>query len=78
MAKVSTSTAPASSATASSSILTATPNTHEAVVQIGLELGVVAITAVIAGTGAKATHAMVALWFLILVLLLVTPRAAAT
>ena len=45
---------------------------HDALEQIGLELVAVAITAVIAGTGPKAAHAMVALWLLLWVLFLIT------
>ena len=45
---------------------------HQALEQIGLELAAVAITAVIAGTGPKAAHAMVALWLVLWVLYLIT------
>ena len=48
---------------------------HDALEQIGLELVAVAITAVIAGTGPKAAHAMVALWLLLWVLFLITKYA---
>lgn len=54
-------------------IVNATPSTPRDVLeQIGLELAAVAITAVIAGTGPKAAHAMVALWVLLWVLFLLT------
>jgi hypothetical protein len=48
---------------------------REALEQIGLELAAVAVTAVIAGTGPKAAHAMVALWILLWVLFLITKYA---
>jgi hypothetical protein len=48
---------------------------HQALEQIGLELAAVAITAVIAGTGPKAAHAMVALWLLLWALYLITKYA---
>ena len=53
--------------------ITSSPSTpHDALEQIGLELAAVAVTAVIAGTGPKAAHAMVALWLLLWLVLLVT------
>jgi hypothetical protein len=53
--------------------MTENPSTsHDALEQIGLELAAVAITAVIAGTGPKAAHAMVALWLVLWVLYLIT------
>ena len=48
---------------------------REALEQIGLELAAVAVTAVIAGTGPKAAHAMVALWLLLWMLFLITKYA---
>ena len=55
------------------SLMTENPSTsHDALEQIGLELAAVAITAVIAGTGPKAAHAMVAFWLLLWVLFLLT------
>ena len=58
------------------SLMTENPSTpHDALEQIGLELAAVAITAVIAGTGPKAAHAMVALWLLLWVLFLITKYA---
>jgi hypothetical protein len=48
---------------------------REALEQIGVELAAVAVTAVIAGTGPKAAHAMVALWLLLWVLFLITKYA---
>ena len=55
------------------SLMTENPSTsHDALEQIGLELAAVAITAVIAGTGPKAAHAMVALWLVLWVLYLIT------
>jgi hypothetical protein len=45
---------------------------REALEQIGLELAAVAVTAVIAGTGPKAAHAMVALWLLLWMVYLIT------
>jgi hypothetical protein len=55
------------------SLMTESPSTpHDALEQIGLELAAVAVTAVIAGTGPKAAHAMVALWLLLWLVLLVT------
>ena len=57
-------------------IVNATPSTpRDALEQIGLELAAVAITAVIAGTGPKAAHAMVALWLLLWALYLITKYA---
>ena len=58
------------------SLMTENPSTsHDALEQIGLELAAVAITAVIAGTGPKAAHAMVALWLVLWVLYLITKYA---
>ncbi len=58
------------------SLMTENPSTsHDALKQIGLELAAVAITAVIAGTGPKAAHAMVALWLLLWALYLITKYA---
>ena len=58
------------------SLMTENPSTpHDALEQIGLELAAVAVTAVIAGTGPKAAHAMVALWLLLWVLFLLTKYA---
>jgi hypothetical protein len=58
------------------SLMTENPSTsHDALEQIGLELAAVAITAVIAGTGPKAAHAMVALWLLLWALYLITKYA---
>jgi len=58
------------------SLMTENPSTpHDALEQIGLELAAVAVTAVIAGTGPKAAHAMVALWLLLWVLYLITKYA---
>jgi hypothetical protein len=58
------------------SLMTENPSTpHDALEQIGLELAAVAVTAVIAGTGPKAAHAMVALWLLLWVLFLITKYA---
>ena len=51
---------------------------HQALEQIGLELAAVAVTAVIAGTGPKAAHAMVALWLLLWVLFLITKYKGGT
>jgi len=48
---------------------------REALEQIGVELAAVAVTAVIAGTGPKAAHAMVALWLLLWMLFLITKYA---
>ena len=56
--------------------ITSSPSTpHDALEQIGLELAAVAVTAVIAGTGPKGAHAMVALWLLLWVLFLLTKYA---
>ena len=56
-----------------SALFTENPTTaHQTIEQIGLELAAVAITAVIAGTGPKAAHAMVALWLLLWVMYLIT------
>jgi len=56
--------------------ITSSPSTpHDALEQIGLELAAVAVTAVIAGTGPKASVAMVALWLLMWVLFLRTKYA---
>jgi hypothetical protein len=50
-----------------------TPTTaHEALVQVGVELVAVAVAAVIADTGPKAGHAMVALWILLWLVFLIT------
>ena len=58
------------------SLMTESPSTpHDALEQIGLELAAVAVTAVIAGTGPKVAHAMVALWLLLWVLYLITKYA---
>jgi hypothetical protein len=58
------------------SLMTENPSTsHDALEQIGLELAAVAITAVIAGTGPKAAHAMIALWLLLWALYLITKYA---
>ena len=58
-------------------IVNATPTTpRDALEQIGLELAAVAITAVIAGTGPKGAHAMVAFWLLLWVLFLLTHYTA--
>jgi len=55
------------------SLMTENPSTsHDALEQIGLELAAVAVTAVIAGTGPKAAHAMVALWLLLWMVYLIT------
>ena len=51
---------------------------REALEQIGLELAAVAVTAVIAGTGPKAAHAMVALWLLLWMLFLITKYKGGT
>lgn len=62
-----------SSKSSSSSSVFGTPDTaHDALVQIGLELAAVAVTAVIAGTGPKAGKAMVALWVLLWLVVLMT------
>ena len=56
-------------------IISSPSTPHDALEQIGLELAAVAVTAVIAGTGPKAAHAMVALWLLLWVLYLITKYA---
>jgi len=56
--------------------ITSNPSTpHDALEQIGAELAAVAVTAVIAGTGPKGAHAMVAFWLLLWVLFLLTKYA---
>ncbi|MGO9407828.1 MAG: hypothetical protein ACLP41_11230 [Acidimicrobiales bacterium] len=57
------------------SVVSSPSTPHDALEQIGLELAAVAVTAVIAGTGPKAAHAMVALWVLLWVLFLITKYA---
>jgi len=58
------------------SLMTESPSTpHDALEQIGAELAAVAVTAVIAGTGPKGAHAMVAFWLLLWVLFLLTKYA---
>ncbi|MGB6814966.1 MAG: hypothetical protein WBE23_18855 [Candidatus Sulfotelmatobacter sp.] len=57
---------------ATSSVFSTPTSPHETFVQIGAELAAVAVTAVIAGTGPKAAHAMVALWLLLWAVFLIT------